>query len=218
MKRTYILFLLLLVVPFFLKAQNNPEKWKNEISAFENEDLKRAWPENAILFIGSSSIRFWEDLPQRFPEKKIIKRGFGGSETSDLNYYFDRIIYKYKPSEVVIYTGENDIALSNKSTQTVFNDFKTLIDRIHLKLPKTKIIIISLKPSPSRWAKAEEFKNVNKLLKEYLLKTKFGIFVNVFDDMLKNNGQPRTELFKPDNLHMNNMGYDIWEKKLKGLL
>ncbi len=212
MKRTYILFILLLAAPIFAQTQNNPERWANEISAFEKEDLKGTPPENAILFVGSSSILFWEELPQHFPEKKIIKRGFGGSETSDLIYYFNRIILKYKPAEIVIYTGENDIATSNKSSQIVFNDFKTLIQKIHSQLPKTKIIIFSLKPSPSRWVKIEEFKKVNKLLMEYFIKTNYGTFVNIFDDMLNNTGQPRTELFKSDKLHMNKMGYDIWEK------
>ena len=30
-----------------------------------------------IVFTGSSSIRFWKDIQERFPEKQILNAGFG---------------------------------------------------------------------------------------------------------------------------------------------
>ena len=37
-----------------------------------------------IVFTGSSSIRLWEDLQQRFPKHQVLNTGFGGSQAADL--------------------------------------------------------------------------------------------------------------------------------------
>jgi hypothetical protein len=36
-----------------------------------------------VLFVGSSSIRFWKSLPKDFPKYHVINRGFGGSQIED---------------------------------------------------------------------------------------------------------------------------------------
>ena len=58
--------------------------FKDEIKAFQHQDSVSFPAQNSILFIGSSSIRLWEDLEQRFPGQQIIKRGVGGCEMADL--------------------------------------------------------------------------------------------------------------------------------------
>ena len=59
----------------------------NEIRNFKHEDSLSFPKSNSILFIGSSSIRKWTDLEQRFAGKPIIKRGVGGCELSQLVKY-----------------------------------------------------------------------------------------------------------------------------------
>ncbi|MCC7084482.1 MAG: hypothetical protein IT427_05700, partial [Pirellulales bacterium] len=94
-------------------AAKEPNKdsapFANEIAAFEKWDHQNAVPREAILFVGSSTIRMWQTA-DAFPELPIINRGFGGSTIADVNRYADRIVFKYKPRTIVFYAGDNDIA------------------------------------------------------------------------------------------------------------
>ena len=98
------------------------ESAKKTINKFVQLDKQNTTPENAALFVGSSSIRMWKTQTS-FPEYKVINRGFGGSQISDVNYYVDKIVLPYKPELIIFYCGDNDIA-AGKTPETVFNDFK----------------------------------------------------------------------------------------------
>lgn len=66
-----------------------------EIQAFEAADTANPPPANAVLFIGSSSIRLWPNLDRIFPCRTVLNRGFGGSQMSDVLFYFDRLVARY---------------------------------------------------------------------------------------------------------------------------
>ena len=59
----------------------------NEIRDFKHQDSLHFPKPNGILFIGSSSIRKWTDLEQRFADKPIIRRGVGGCQLSQLEKF-----------------------------------------------------------------------------------------------------------------------------------
>src|SRR5262245_41487330 len=192
----------------------NASQWETEIKAFEVADKTNSPPKDAILFVGSSSIRLWKDLAKNFSEFKIIQRGFGGSEISDVTAFAPRIVIPYRPRQVVLYAGDNDIA-SSKSPERILNDFKSLVAAIHGKLPNTTITFISIKPSPSRWKFEEQVKQANALIKNYAVANTRLEFIDVFTLMLAADGKPRPELFLADNLHMNRKGYDLWVTLIK---
>ena len=102
--------------------------FESEIAAFEKWDRQNAVPRDAILFVGSSSIRLWQTADS-FPDLPVINRGFGGSTIADVNHFADRIVFKYKPRVIVFYAGDNDIA-GGKSPQQVFADFKQFVERV----------------------------------------------------------------------------------------
>ena len=83
------------------------------IDQFIEWDKKNSFLKKGILFVGSSSIRFWH-TSNYFPELPIINRGFGGSHISDINYFINETVLKYKPHIIVFYAGDNDIA-ANKT-------------------------------------------------------------------------------------------------------
>ena len=56
-----------------------------------------------IVFVGSSSIRFWDTLVSDMKPLDVINRGFGGSQFSDLDQYADRLVVAYHPRAVVVY-------------------------------------------------------------------------------------------------------------------
>ncbi|GAA4405571.1 SGNH/GDSL hydrolase family protein [Nibrella viscosa] len=186
--------------------------------AFEAKDLVSPPPKNAILFTGSSSIRLWDNLQESFPDKVVLNRGFGGSTLLDVIRYADRIITPYRPKQIVLYAGENDVATDKVSAQETYERFVTLFRTIRKTLPKTPIVFISMKPSPSRRPYFPVIQEGNRLIRNFLAKQRRTTYVDVYTPMLNANGQPKGELFKADSLHMNAKGYVIWAEKLRPVL
>ncbi|MES1250358.1 MAG: GDSL-type esterase/lipase family protein [Chitinophaga rupis] len=210
-KRSLLLFLF--AFAFFSASLAQP--FADDIRAFKKQDSIRFPPANAILFTGSSSFRFWQDVGDYFPGYTIINRGFGGSSLPDLIRYTDDIIFPYHPRQIVIYCGENDLAASGHVTgDTVFERFKTLFELIRSRMPGENILFVSLKPSPSRAHLLPEMKKANLLIKTYLSIQTNARFIDVYDKMLNPDGSPRKELFRDDMLHMKPAGYAIWQQAI----
>lgn len=209
--------LLLLVAMQQLQAQQ-PPFW-NEIEAFKKQDQVKPPPTNAIVFVGSSSFRMWQDVQDYFPGYTIINRGFGGSILPDVIRYVDDIIVPYKPKQVVVYAGDNDLAASDTITaETVAARFRQLFTLIRAKLPNANITFVAIKPSPSRQKLMPKQVTANTLIKQFLAgKPKTG-FADVYYPMLGADKLPMPDLFKSDNLHMTAKGYVIWQKVIQPYL
>ena len=198
----------------FAQTYERGKIWDKEIDAMTDFDKRQTPPENAVLFLGSSSIRGWYNLRESFPKLKFINRSFGGSRIEDTNHYFERIVTPYKPRTIVFYAGENDVN-DGIAPQIVAAEYAKFAQKVRQNFPKTKIVYISLKPSPSRWNFADKFKQTNELIKAEIAKDKRSVFVSVWAAMLNEVGEPRRELFQGDMLHMNEKGYVIWRKILE---
>jgi lysophospholipase L1-like esterase len=216
LKISFLFVVLLFALPITAFPQEEYKRaslWEKEIKAFIELDKKDFPKKNGVLFVGSSSIRGWRTLSTDFPELKTINRGFGGSHMEDVNYYAEQIVFPYKPKLIVLYAGENDL-VAGKSVEQVFGDFKKFISLIREKLPKTRLIFVSLKPSPARWSYASKFKELNDLIKKETEKDRRMLFVDVWTPMLDKNGRPKKEIFQGDQIHMNPEGYKIWRAAL----
>lgn len=190
---------------------------EKEIIDFEKKDSIKMPEPGSILFIGSSSIRGWRSLPQDYPNREVLNRGFGGSEFKDANHYFDRIVSKYRPSQVVIYEGDNDIA-SGKSPENVFNSFLEFVEKMEKELPNTELVVLSIKPSISRWGKFPDMQAVNQRMREYASDKKCITFVDIATPMLNEHGEPKAELFLGDGIHMKEKGYELWTEVVEPYL
>lgn len=191
----------------------------NEIQAFKKEDSLHKPAKKAIVFVGSSTFRLWPNIQQYFPEHKIINRGFGGSTFPDLFLYEEETMFKYKPKQILIYCGDNDLASSDTITsQIVFERFKKFYTDIRNKLPKTSIVFVAIKPSPSRWKLKDKMIAANHLIKNFLADKKHTAFVDIWNAMLDSEGKPMEDIFKEDKLHMNEKGYAIWQKIIEPYL
>jgi lysophospholipase L1-like esterase len=186
-----------------------PERWEADIADFEARDREAPPDAGAVVFVGSSSVRFWATLGEDFPSIRTLNRGFGGSGMRDLLHFVDRIVVPYQPSHVVVYTGENDIA-RGASADDVYAAYRAVVEKIHASLPGTRITFVSMKPSPSRRALMDEKRRGNTLVATFSA-TDDGLgYIDVFEPMLDTDGEPRAELFVDDMLHLNDAGYALW--------
>jgi len=201
-----------------LAAQNNQDRWEPAIKKFEEADKVSPPPQNAIVFIGASSIVRW-NLQESFPElgAQAINRGFGGSLAADSTRYADRIVIPYKPRMVVFYAGDNDVE-ANHTPQQIADDFEAFERKVHAALPQTQIVFISIKPSIRRFPWIEQIKGANALVKQYCDTHPNLTFIDIVPQMLGADGKPRKELLVEDGLHMTPAGYKVWNDALRPVL
>jgi lysophospholipase L1-like esterase len=209
--RTLALIVWAFVISSKTLAADSFDKWEPEIQKFESADRRENPPKDAILFVGSSSIRFWTNLTEAFPKKKIIQRGFGGSTMADALHFADRIILPYEPKTVLVYEGDNDLA-GGKAPEIIAAEFRELAEKIHAKLPKTKVWFISVKPSPSRAKFEAKARALNAEIEWWSKAQKRVGYIDVWTPMMGPDGKPRPEIFREDKLHMNAAGYEIWKQ------
>ncbi|MCL6272756.1 GDSL-type esterase/lipase family protein [Muricauda sp. 2012CJ35-5] len=179
------------------------------------ENIQKTWDNSkeTIVFTGSSSIRMWNDLQERFPETQILNTGFGGSQSSDLEHFLDELILDYNPSQVFIYEGDNDIN-SKKSPRAIIGTMEDILEVLQTKNPNMDIVLISAKPSISRWHLKRKYKRFNKRLSKLASRTTGVRYADVWTTML-NKRKLKRDLFIEDGLHMNSKGYDLWQEALK---
>ena len=224
LKRVQIVrFIILLILGFssFGFGQEkiaNPDakRFQKGIDSFKKWDQKNSFPPQAILFVGSSSIRMWS-THDGFPKFPVINRGFGGAHISDVLYFYDDVIKKYEASLIVFYAGDNDIAAGKTIDQT-FEDYQNIIKKIQTDNPRAKFIYIPIKPSISRWQYWEKMNQVNSLVKKYNSKNDKLYYVDLAAPILNSEGKPKEGLFMNDELHLNKSGYSLWQKLLQPML
>ena len=82
-----------------------------------NFGIKNSQVENPVVFVGSSSIRKWYTA-EYFPDIPSVNRGFGGSHISDVIYFINETVLKFKPKIIVFYAGDNDIHFGKTFTDS----------------------------------------------------------------------------------------------------
>lgn len=199
------------------RPQATPAPFADEIAAFERLDARQTPEPGGIVFVGSSSIRLWKTLAADFPGYPVINRGFGGSQIADSIRYAHQIVTPYRPRMIVMFAGTNDIA-SGKTGDQVAADFKEFTQVVRQRLPKVRIAYIAISPAPSRWDKVDAMRRANRLVQKFCTEQPDMAFINTFEMMLDDSGQPRPELYVSDRLHLNAAGYDLWRRIVRPYL
>ncbi len=212
--------LLLGVAGYFLGKDyfdpRSPLFFKDAIADFEAADLKEPPAKGQILFVGSSSFRFWRTLKEDMAPLPVLNRGFGGSMMNHVNYYFDRVVKPYAPSLVVVYEGDNDLAFySDKTVDDVVNDVMQFVLRVKKELPDTKILFVSIKPSISRWDRWLLMSEANDRIEAFASSHPMMSYVDAARILLNEQGEPDPQFFISDGLHLNKKGYAVWTEAIK---
>ena len=188
--------------------------WEPAIAAFEAQDRQRPPALGQVVFVGGSSIRFWNALAADMAPVPVLNRGFGGARLSDLLHYADRVILPYQPRAVVIYAGENDLGSWCAWPGLVVERFGALVEHLRRSDPKTPILLLAIKPSPYFAARLERQREANRRLRAYCEATPGLYFIDVASPLLDAGGRPRPELYQ-DDLHLNAAGYALWRERVR---
>jgi len=197
-------------------ADPDPNRFAKDIDAFEQWDSKNAFPAAPVLFVGSSSIRMWRTR-EGFPDLTVINRGFGGSHISDVLHFADRIVLPYQPKVIVFYAGDNDVA-GGKSAQRVRDDYRRFVNLINDRLPQTRLIFVTIKPSGQRWTLWPEMNRANALIRDLCKADDRLSLADLATPLLDSEGKPDDDLFLGDRLHLSPNGYAVWNETLRPIL
>ncbi|HEY0201633.1 MAG TPA: SGNH/GDSL hydrolase family protein [Burkholderiaceae bacterium] len=201
--------------PEVLAAQ---ARWRPAMEAFASQDREHPPESGGVLFVGSSTIRMWSRLAQDFRQWPVVmNRGFGGSTMADCSLLAHQFVIQYKPRQVLVYAGDNDLA-EGRSPAQVLESFEAFARTVRAELPGVRLAYISIKPSPARAALLPRIRETNTLIAHYLLTLPNTQYIDIYTAMLDDAGQPRRELFLPDGLHMKEQGYAVWQPVIAGSL
>jgi hypothetical protein len=195
------------------------ERWEAEIRKMEELDQHTRDPEHAILFIGSSSIRLWDDIAQDMHPWPVIQRGYGGAKISDLAVFTDRLVSPHQFDALAIFVA-NDITggESDKSPEEIVRLFGLIVSTVREKFPEQPIFFIEITPTPSRWKAWPKIQAANAALRAACDQDDKLHFISTAAHYLDAAGQPMPELFKEDQLHQNRAGYQRWAKLIRAAL
>ena len=189
-------------------------RWQESFDAFAAADRAHPPVAGGVLFVGSSSIRLWDSLESDFLSLQVVtKRGFGGSRLSDCSEQVARLVLPYRPSVVIVYAGDNDLA-EGATPQEVAASFVNFVAAVRKELPDTRIAYLSIKPSPLRAALIERIRQTNALIEAYSATLPNLDYIDIYSKMIDADGRPRAELFRPDMLHLNRSGYSLWRTEI----
>ena len=185
--------------------------WEDEIQRFERRDEVEVHADDALLFVGSSSIRLWESLAADMAPYPVIQRGYGGARYSDLAIYAERVIKPHEYRAMVMFVA-NDVSGEPRdhTPEQVGRFVRHILGIAKSHRPGAPIFIIEVTPTESRFAVWPEIRKVNATLREIALTTDNTYFIPTAEYYLDASGNPRPELFVDDKLHLSRDGYALW--------
>jgi len=202
-------------------ADDDPRVWEPDIARFEREDRKHPPPPDAVLFVGSSSIRFWHSLAEDMAPLVTIRRGFGGARINDVIHYADRLITKHSPSKVVIFVGSNDINVSDTpmdAVAVIAEGLEQLVGIIHEARSDTEIYYIAITPTRYSWHKRDAVQAANEAAEAVMAQNSRTHFIATWNLFLDANGEPDRNLYWLDGLHLSAEGYRRWTGRIRPIL
>ncbi len=189
---------------------DDPTVWEPEIAAFERADRESPPPRGAVLFVGSSSIRFWDELAEDMAPLRVIRRGFGGAKLSDLVHFADRIILPYAPRAIVIHAGGNELTdvpgNLRRTPEQALTDFRSLLERIRARHPDVPVYYLALRPSRLPGARDDLMRLVRG---ECEARPRLH-FLDAGAGLTLPDGPPDPALIGWDRIHLNRRGYEAW--------
>lgn len=168
-----------------------------------------------IVFIGNSITEQGGNWGQRFNNPKVKNRGIAGDVTAGL---LNRLaeIYYYKPKKVFIKIGINDLFRDELTPEYVANTIKSIVDKIHLESPETKIYVQTILPTSNNTSLKAKIAATNAIIKNsvqsnyYQIIDLHPIFADANDLMISN--------YSVDGVHLTEAGYVVWQNYIKGFV
>lgn len=194
----------------------DPLVWESNIAALEAETAGLYRAGEAVVFIGSSSIRFWNTLEKDMAPIPVIQHGFGGAKLNDIVYYADRLVNAYQPRAVVVFAGTNDIdPAASKPPEVLLGSYQDFVARVRKDNATLPVFYIGITPSPLRWPVWPIAQNANNLISDWISSDPNLYFIDTSVGLMGGDGQPGKDNYLLDGLHLSDKGYQVWAETIR---
>ena len=195
---------------------------------WSDQDALAPPPTNAVVFVGSSSIRRWEALARDFADYQVIQRGMGGSTLGDLNQLLGDVVIRHAPRALVVWSGVNDL-YANRTGDYVYQQYTNFVSSVTNALPDTKIFYIGITKNPvfaGNSAQNTQRTNANAMISAFVAtngnaNVHYIDLPSFFDPLIYTTNMFTTNsaelwYYQVDYGHLNQAGYDIWASRIRG--
>ena len=180
------------------------------------DSFKVLAPDNeSIVFIGNSitDMHCWPEAFRTSDGKylPIVNRGNSGTYSTEQSNNLESYIAG-KPKKVFMMIGTNDIATSgglNFSGEQVLQYVKSMVERIHMRSPETKIYLYSILNNKTNNRVEATWLHTNKIIKEYVeaLDVEWLTYIDLYDKLT---AVAQGGVWSYDNLHLTAAAYKVW--------
>jgi lysophospholipase L1-like esterase len=195
-------------------------RWEPDIAALEALDGRAADPPDAILFVGSSSIRLWDSIAADMAPWPVVRRGYGGARYRDLCHFAPRLVAGHDPRAIVVFAA-NDMATPGESPAVaeVMVDVRATLAGIRSRHPTVPVFFVAVTPTESRWQMWPEISRLNAAIEALAADEPATFFIATAERFLDADaGRPIPELFRADRLHLSQAGYAVWAEVIAAAL
>ncbi len=167
----------------------------------------------AIIFVGSSILEQWNDLPQALLGMPIINKAVGGTRTWEIHDIIMKDVVPLNPAVLCYYGGSNDIN-SGETAENIIARTTATIESVFAMQPGLFFVYFSIIRAPQKQDRWEDVDAINASLTR--LEERFQNFhvLNLNPVFFDNEGRVLHELFVEDGLHLTDIAY----KKLGALV
>ena len=210
------------------------------IQALIPEDRKDAWWQNRfemklykkksmnnkvdLLMVGDSITHAWDGKAQKlyqqyYGARNPLNIGFSGDRTEHVIWRIQNgAIDDISPKLAVIMIGTNNTGHRREKPEHTAKGIERIVDEIHLRTPKTKILLLGVFPrgatpdDPLRKINV----GINQVIKN--LETRPNVtFLDIGEKFLDQDGNLPKDIM-PDRLHPNVAGYKIWAEAMESAI
>jgi lysophospholipase L1-like esterase len=189
--------------------------YRERMAAFTREPLVTG----RVMFLGNSITEFgsWQKL---LNDPSVINRGIAGDNTFGVLARLKEIAPR-RPSKLFIEIGINDFSLDVPLATTLKN-ILTIVKQVHMASPATSIYVMGIFPTndnvqtdyPFALNKGRQINQLNSWLKKDAQRNDF-IYAGFCDRLKDKNGKLLVKYARPDGIHLNDTGYQLWGKFLR---
>lgn len=176
-------------------------------------------PGRDIVFAGDSMVAYFP-LSSYGLNDSVYNQGIPGDTTDGLLQRIEQIA-RLKPKKVILHIGLNDFVLTDNDTIKTISNIKEIISLLKNRMQGIEIIVIGLTPinkssfSNQMFVKYRNLDDADEV--NHQLRLIAGIeFIELFEDLVDSNGE-LTHAYTKDGIHLNQVGYDLYYKKIKHL-
>lgn len=210
MKRVICCFISsLLILTTFFGCKNEDKELEQAILQYRAQKYALYEEENAlygdyevdVAFLGDSLTDGY-DVKSYYSQYLVSNRGIGGDTTVGLEERLQVSLYDLKPKVAVMLIGANNM-------NEMFGNYENILKAFQEKVPKTKIILLSLTSMSGNWGKKNQLAAYNNV-KIKMLAEKYSFeFVDLYSALLNLETGEIYESYTTDGGHLTPLGYEV---------